>query len=205
MPSRMLSRRYGCEGSTPVSRSATVTPVPSSPGTVEPGEQRRRDRRRLAHLGRVRDPHRVHADHLAVGLHERERDRVETGGEAVEHSHVAVVGREPRARRGQPREELLLHAHRRPRPLARLRLGRGPAVRRDALRERRLVEEDDVARRSRRCSRGRRARPASPPRRSTAAACPARSRPRRRGRVRGRTRRRRRDGYEMDAYASSAR
>ncbi len=36
MPGRRLSRRYGCDGSTPVSSSATVTPVPSRPGTPSP-------------------------------------------------------------------------------------------------------------------------------------------------------------------------
>ena len=117
---------------------------------LEVGDGRRQHASaRLGRLRRVRDPHRVDPRDLAVALEEGRRRRVEPRREPVDHARVAVLGRDPRADRREPCEELLLLCDGRGRPRAHLLLGHAPAGRADTRRERRRSQQDDVALRRR--------------------------------------------------------
>ncbi len=172
-------------------------------GNLEPPHRRRRDIQRLGNLRGERGPNRVDGRDLAVAGHERERGRIEARRESVQHAHVAIVGRDASSRGRHPGEKLLLHPDRGPAsmrasaPLSPDRRARGlerrarapRAARRSAARWRRPREH--------------RARPASPLRRATGAASPARAHPpspREEGPARGSRR-----PYAADAYASSPR
>ena len=116
IPGSTRPPRYGCERSTPVSRSAIVMP-----DSVEARERDRRERPTSSRRGgrrdrrRVGDPHRVDAGDLRVVLEQRDRARVEHGREAVEDARVAVVGADGRGRGGRAGSAPAA-APRRPRP-----------------------------------------------------------------------------------------
>ena len=100
-------------------------------------ERVRRDRRR------IRDANRIHALHGAVALEQRDGRRVERRREAREHAREAELRMDLDALDLEPRakEALLREDAARPGPLLLRR--RDAAVRGDAIRERRRLQDDD--------------------------------------------------------------
>ena len=149
MPGTSARWRYGWRVSTPVSRSATVIPVPSNPG------QRHGDARVGALLeevrvdGRVRQcrridgPHGVDTRDARVALERREQPRIDRGGEAVQDSDVRLLGIDRRAVEREPRDRPLLRVARSRGPGTHLALGRAAACTRHAIGQGRRLQDDD--------------------------------------------------------------
>ena len=144
-PKRTRPRRYGCDGI-----DARVQERDRHAGAVETrdlevGDGRGEHASGLRGLRRVGDADRVDAHHLAIGVEERERRRVEARGEPVDDARVPVLRRDPRADSREAREELVLLRDSHGRPRTHLLLRCFPSCSAHLRGERRRLQEDDVA------------------------------------------------------------
>ena len=140
-------RRKGCARSTPVSRSAIVTPRPSlsdSPMFGRSPKPRCRQETR-AQRRRICRPHGIHARDVRGPFEERDPARVERGREAVDGSRVTELGLDDDALDSQPCDEKLLSRERALRPLPLLLARRQASGVADAVCERGCLEQDDHA------------------------------------------------------------
>ena len=139
---------YGWTRSTPVSRSATVTPAPENPGIPTSGRRppatsKRSSTASGSTAAGIAALHREDAPHVGIAHDDREGAGVERGREPVEHPVVRVLGLDRGPAEGEPRDHVALGAcgqppsRRAPAPRSRRRRRRQPASRATASRARR--------------------------------------------------------------------
>jgi hypothetical protein len=116
-----------------------VTPRPSTPDIAIPGRWPENGPKS------ARESTRVEIDAGYATLDDRDRARVDERGEAGEHARVAEVGMHPDALQREPGDEELLVREHVVRPGALAARLDDPAGGRDALRERRRLQDDDHA------------------------------------------------------------